>query len=49
MMLRGTVALALVAAAFAEPVFEDSPALSSIWEATSAGSTDTLINILIQK
>merc|ERR1719253_1055011 len=32
----------------AEAIFEDSAALTSIWEAVSSGSTDNLINILIQ-
>jgi hypothetical protein len=38
----------IVASLSAEPVFEDSPALTSLWEATSTGSTDRLIDILIQ-
>ena len=40
--------LALFALARADPVFEDSPALTTIWEASSTGSTDRLIDILIQ-
>ena len=39
---------ALFALALADPVFEDSPALTTIWEASSTGSTDRLIDILIQ-
>jgi hypothetical protein len=39
--------IALVGA-LSEAVFEDSAALSSIWEATSTGSTDRLIDIIIQ-
>jgi len=39
---------ALFALARADPVFEDSPALTTIWEASSTGSTDRLIDILIQ-
>lgn len=40
--------IALVASAGAEVVFEDSPALSSIWQATSDGSTDAFISQIIQ-
>lgn len=39
----------LTAAALAtEQVFEDSPALTSLWQATSDGSTDAFISQLIQ-
>ena len=31
-----------------EQVFEDSPALTAMWQATSSGSTDAFINQLIQ-
>ena len=32
----------------AEPVFEDSPALTALWQASSDGSTDAFINQIIQ-
>ena len=31
-----------------EPEFADSPALTSVWQATSSGNTDQLINVLVQ-
>lgn len=43
---------AVIATAFvttcAEQVFEDSPALTSLWQASSSGSTEAFINQLIQ-
>merc|ERR1712196_303321 len=47
-MLLGAAAVFALAAAAPEPVCEDSPSLTTIWEATSSGSTDRLIDILIQ-
>merc|ERR1719269_548194 len=44
-----SVAFAFIAAfAAAEQVFEDSPALTSLWQASNDGSTDAFINQLIQ-
>ena len=41
--------LLLLATAFAaEQVFEDSPALTALWQATSDGSTDAFISQIIQ-
>ena len=40
--------VALVVSASAEAVFEDSPALTAIWQATSDGSTDAFIAQVIQ-
>ena len=40
--------LFLVAAVAGEAVFEDSPTLSSMWQAASDGSTDAFINELIK-
>ena len=41
--------IVLIAAAFgAEQVFEDSPTLTALWQASSSGSTDSFINQLIQ-
>ena len=42
------LALLFVAAAAAEQPFEDSPALTALWQATSEGSTDAYIAQLIQ-
>ena len=49
MLLRVPV-LALLAAlaAAGEQVFEDSPALSSLWQATSSGTTEAFISQIIQ-
>jgi len=40
--------LLLVASALADQPFEDSPALTALWQATSDGSTDAYIAQLIQ-
>lgn len=40
--------LVSVAVCAAEQVFEDSPALTALWQATSSGSTEGFINQLIQ-
>merc|ERR1719460_2218700 len=47
-MVRALLLFSFIAACAGEAVFEDSPALTSIWEAASSGSTDNLVNILIQ-
>jgi hypothetical protein len=39
---------ALLVHASAEAEFADTPALTSIWQATSSGNTDQLINVLVQ-
>jgi len=45
----GLVALALVAlAAAAEPEWEDSPSLTTIWQASSADDTDKLMDVFVQ-
>jgi len=43
-----TSLLALVCVVAGEQVFEDSPALTALWEASSSGSTEAFINQLIQ-
>jgi len=48
MQLLRLAALLLLGAVVGEPVFEDSPTLTSLWQATSDGSTDAFINQLIQ-
>ena len=52
MSARATFVVALFALlAFAlgsDAVFEDSPALTALWQASSSGSTDGFINQLIQ-
>merc|ERR1719379_3089529 len=40
--------LACATAVLADPNCEDSPALTTIWESTSTGNTDRLIDTLIQ-
>jgi len=40
--------LFVVASAAAEQVFEDSPALTTLWQATSSGQTEMFISQLIQ-
>jgi len=40
--------LLLARAVLAEQVFEDSPALTSLWQATSSGSTEAFVSQLIQ-
>ena len=40
--------LALVATVVGEAVFEDSPTLTALWQASSEGSTDAFINQVIQ-
>ena len=41
--------LATIATAWAtEPEFADSPALTSLWQATYSGNTDQLIDVLVQ-
>merc|ERR1719152_601719 len=47
-MHRTLVALLSAAAFGADVAFEDSPTLTSFWQATSDGSTDAFINQLIQ-
>ena len=39
---------ALASTALAEQTFEDSPALTALWQATNDGSTDAFISQLIQ-
>ena len=46
-MQRFLIAL-LSAAACAEQVFEDSPALTKLWQATSSGSTEAFISTLLE-
>lgn len=43
-----TSLLALACVVAGEQVFEDSPALTALWEASSSGSTEAFINQLIQ-
>lgn len=38
----------LAVAAVAEPEFQDSPALTTIWQATSSGETDRLVDVYVQ-
>jgi ankyrin repeat protein len=45
--MRSFVGLCLLALAASEQVFEDSPALTALWQATSDGSTDAFIAQLI--
>lgn len=47
-VIRRLAVLLLVGAVVGDQVFEDSPALTSLWQATSDGSTDAFINQLIQ-
>ena len=42
------LALVFFAAAAAEQVFEDSPALTTLWQATSTGQTEMFISQIIQ-
>ena len=46
--MRRFAAICALAGAIAEAEFADSPALTSIWQATSSGNTDQLINVLVQ-
>jgi len=46
-MLRLLLCLALFGAN-AEPEFQDSPALTTMWQATSSGETDRLIDVYVQ-
>jgi hypothetical protein len=49
MGLPSLLIVALTAAlAAGEQVFEDSPALTALWQATSSGSTEAFINQIIQ-
>lgn len=45
--MRALLSLVLVALAGAEQVFEDSHALTALWQATSSGSTDAFMSQLI--
>jgi len=47
-MMHRVIFVALLAGACAEQVFEDSPALTALWQATSSGSTEAFISQLIQ-
>jgi len=46
--MRCGIAAALVALALAEPEFADSPALSGIWQTSSSGETERLMDVYIQ-
>merc|ERR1719230_254461 len=50
MVSRSVLAIFAAAAATvsAEQVFEDSPALTSLWQATSSGQTEMFISQLVQ-
>ena len=47
-MMRFFALLLALPCLLAEPSCEDSPALTTVWESTSTGNTDRLIDILIQ-
>ena len=46
--MRALVLLAVLPSVLAEQPCEDSPALTTIWESTSTGNSDRLIDTLIQ-
>jgi len=48
MSVVGFLLALVVAVVSGEQVFEDSPALSALWQASSSGSTESFINQLIQ-
>jgi ankyrin repeat protein len=47
-MMGVGILFALLSVVSAEQVFEDSPALTALWQATSSGSSEAFINQLIQ-
>lgn len=48
MVIRSMLSVLFLALGAAEQVFEDSPALTSLWQATSSGQTEMFISQLIQ-